>query len=431
MTRASRGFAGGSRELWFVDVERNGASVPLVLREETGTGAFSGTALSLEREAVVYRALQHTRVPIARLVGVAPGGEALLMQRLPGTSKLTDLRGIEAESVLESFIDALAALHGTDPRELDLPGFSRPEEARDHALDDLELWEAIAKGGLNRCEPLLAYAAAWLRAHAPSAVQRTVVVQGDTGPGNFMWDAGSVTGLVDWEFCHLGDPMDDIAWLDLRAGHGSGPFADVSRRDRLYEDATGLEVDPVAVRYYTVFVYFRCAVTTGITISRGGGAVGLAAYFAPHHRFLVQLGGALADAIGTEPSFLDLPVGTDTPSTRAYDRAIEGLTDDVVPVLPDATAKLRTRAALLMLEHARDVDRVGAELAAEDDADRRRTLGCPMTNAELADVAGGAGATGDRVILDLLFRTAQREKRCWDTPAAGGPSALRAPARVR
>src|SRR6185437_6487240 len=47
---ARRNFGGGSRVTWFVDVERAGVGAALVLRHESGAGAFSGSVLSLARE---------------------------------------------------------------------------------------------------------------------------------------------------------------------------------------------------------------------------------------------------------------------------------------------------------------------------------------------------------------------------------------------
>ena len=60
ITDVSRPASGGSRELYFVDVAApDGAVVRLVLRCEGG-GSFSGTEISPAKEAVVYRALEHT-----------------------------------------------------------------------------------------------------------------------------------------------------------------------------------------------------------------------------------------------------------------------------------------------------------------------------------------------------------------------------------
>ena len=73
-------------------------------------------------------------------------------------------------------------------------------------------------------DPALVFTLRWLRGNVPDVDGPVVLVQGDTGPGNFMFADGRVVAVVDWELAHLGDPMDDIAWLSLRSGgrlHGS------------------------------------------------------------------------------------------------------------------------------------------------------------------------------------------------------------------
>lgn len=50
-----------------------------------------------------------------------------------------------------------------------------------------------------------------------------VVVHGDFGPNNVLFaPAGfAVAAVLDWEFCHLGDPIEDLAWCEwiVRAHH--------------------------------------------------------------------------------------------------------------------------------------------------------------------------------------------------------------------
>ena len=41
----------------------------------------------------------------------------------------------------------------------------------------------------------------------------SVLVHGDFGPQNMLFAAtGQLAALVDWEFAHLGDPIEDLAW---------------------------------------------------------------------------------------------------------------------------------------------------------------------------------------------------------------------------
>ena len=99
-------------------------------------------------------------------------------------------------------------------------------------------------------DPALTFSLSWLRRNVPAYSGRPVLVQGDTGPGNFMYSGGRVTAVVDWELAHLGDPMDDIAWLSLRATQE--PFTDFPTRLREYEALSGNLVDEARVHYYQV-----------------------------------------------------------------------------------------------------------------------------------------------------------------------------------
>src|SRR5436190_20799030 len=86
---AARPPVGGSRELYLVDVEqRDGTVLPLVVRCEGG-GSFAGTEVSPSKEAVVYRALEDTSVPVPRVLALAADGATLVMERVPGTDDLS------------------------------------------------------------------------------------------------------------------------------------------------------------------------------------------------------------------------------------------------------------------------------------------------------------------------------------------------------
>ncbi len=132
----SRPASGGSRSTYLVDVA--GAAPPsrLVLRVDDD-GSFTGTEITLAREATAYRALEPTAVPVPHVVAVAPDGLAVLMERLEGTDDLSRLDDAERRSALDHFVDIIVELHAIDVASLDLPGFERPATPEDHACLDL------------------------------------------------------------------------------------------------------------------------------------------------------------------------------------------------------------------------------------------------------------------------------------------------------
>jgi len=409
---AERGGSGGSRELYFVDVACGDAPPrPLVLRLESG-GGFAGTEISVAREASVYAALQGTDVPVPRLVAVAPGGEAILLERVPGTGALGTLDEPTRRQSLGSFADALGALHRVDVTTLDLPGFARPSTPEDHARLDLDRWARLAHEHVPDVDPLVRYAGAWLHARAPRRVQRTVLVQGDTGPGNFVALDGHVTGIVDWEFAHLGDPMDDLAWLEMRTGADGDAYGPLEPYLERYARASGLTVDHDAIAYYRVAVQYRCAVTTSLAVSRGGGARGWFPYVLVTQRYLLGLTDALARVTGiTEPA-PELPEPAVTARTSWYDQAIADVRE-AVRGIPEPALKEQTRNLIIPLQFLRAFDQSGPALDGLDRADMERTFGAPLGTTELAQAMEGAGARADERAFRYLTRRTRRNAMLW------------------
>ena len=50
----------------------------------------------------------------------------------------------------------------------------------------------------------------------PKTIARVSLVQGDTGPVNFMFDGDRVSAVIDFEWGHYGDPMEDLGNICVR-----------------------------------------------------------------------------------------------------------------------------------------------------------------------------------------------------------------------
>jgi aminoglycoside phosphotransferase (APT) family kinase protein len=263
VSRAEPVATGASRRTWRVDVARDGEVLALVLRHDAGDGPLSGTELDLAREAVVYRALQGRGVRIPKLR--AASRDALLVERAPGSDALASVADAGRRAAIErDLFKALAELHAVNADRLVLPGFAVPADGPDHARCDLDLWRRIATSRLPP-DPLCDFAARWLDGSAPAA-DRTVLCHGDAGPGNFLFEGSRVTALLDWEFAHLGDPLDDLAWVAVRA-HLLGGFADLADGFRSWRDASGLRFDVARVEYYRALVLLRMAISCRVALA--------------------------------------------------------------------------------------------------------------------------------------------------------------------
>ncbi|HTK66461.1 MAG TPA: phosphotransferase family protein [Pseudonocardia sp.] len=249
--------SGRSRLIWVVR-PASSPDRPLLLRAETGLGPFAGTEFTLAREAAVLRALAGTGVPVPAVHGDGDGH--VLMDLVAGDVDL-DLSTDAGLVTLASYCRVLATLHRLDPPPGPLP---HPASAADHALLDLAAHRRSY--GLCSPNPIAEEAFAWLNEHAPTSADRTSLLHGDAGPGNFLHSGGAITGLIDWEMAHVGDPMDDLAWLWFRVtvlGAGGGAGMDGLRQAfHAYAEASGDRLDHNRVNFYCLVVLLRCLVAT-------------------------------------------------------------------------------------------------------------------------------------------------------------------------
>ena len=268
--------SGHSREIWAIDARRAEGDVrSIVVRLDRGTGPVSGTALDLTREAAIYRALQASDIPIPRLLAVEPAGRALAMERVRGEEHLAAVDDLERRNAIAlDYLQWLGRLHRLEVNALDLRPLEVPAAGPEHALDDLDLWCSIMSDrAAGWTAPATEFAVEWLRANAPANASATSICHGDAGPGNFLFVDAHVTALLDWEFAHVGDPHDDLAWVAVRTplmGLGQLDLADAYAA---WQATTGLTIEPQRVEYYRVFVLTRMIISCDAAVAWKNGVV--------------------------------------------------------------------------------------------------------------------------------------------------------------
>jgi aminoglycoside phosphotransferase (APT) family kinase protein len=91
------------------------------------------------------------------------------------------------------------------------------------------------------------------------------VVHGDFRLGNFIVTDDGLAAVIDWELAHLGDPVQDLAWLCLRTWRFGGPndVAGIGQRSELhaaYERHCGQALDPARLFFWEMACQLRWAV---------------------------------------------------------------------------------------------------------------------------------------------------------------------------
>lgn len=262
MLRATPHFAGASRRAWSVDVETGSGVRPLFLLRDKGDRGGSA------RDAAFLRALADTPVPVPAVIGTSEADGAILLSRAPGRSEFPP-PGDEAERerVAAHLMAVTAALHALDPSRLALDFLSDPTGATANADRSAPLAQARAAARAlgPGADPFYTFALDWLEANRPPPPPRLALVHSDMGPGNFLYEDGRVTAIVDWEVAHVGDPMEDLAAIAVR--DMATPVGSLAKRLREYAAAAGASVDLARVDYHRAVVLVRNSLMIGLGLA--------------------------------------------------------------------------------------------------------------------------------------------------------------------
>jgi aminoglycoside phosphotransferase (APT) family kinase protein len=242
----------------------------VVVREDPGTGPVAGTPLTLRREADVYKALASTPVPVPTLLAASTDGRALLFALVEGTDDVASLSVEDRRAIARDYGRCLGRLHRLAPADLDL-GSLALAFGEEPTLADIALWQSIrgsrcGVGASAATEPALK----WLAGRVPDGTRVTSLCHGDAGPGNFLHQGGAVSALLDWEFAHLGDPHDDLAWVAVRNQLLGRPLA-LGTVYAAWREVSGSGLALGRLEYYRALVLVRMAISCDAALNWTGG----------------------------------------------------------------------------------------------------------------------------------------------------------------
>jgi len=118
--------------------------------------------------------------------------------------------------------------------------------------------------GASEARPALEYILAWLDANAPEP-KAVTLVHGDFRTGNYMVDRGRLSAVLDWEFCHWGDPREDLGWFIARCwrfGNDDKVAGGIAKLANLldgYNDVADVKVAAPELAYFEVLAAARWA----------------------------------------------------------------------------------------------------------------------------------------------------------------------------
>lgn len=355
---------GRGRPAWFVTTQSSSGEDRFYLRCDRGIRRGINRFYPLSREFELLKKLSETDVPVPRTLAFNARYQALLQEHVEGEVFFHHIKDVqERERVGDDFMRALAKLHSLSPRELGLDSnvYRVPESPREHAWHDLELWARVHNETIEEPEPFMTYALQWLDRFTPDRVLGTVIVQGDTGPGQFIFRDGQVVAIVDWEYAHWGCPMEDLA--EIRQRDLLYPFGDMKKRFAVYEEASGIPIDMELIYYYTV----RSLVNTplaliGPEILRPQAHADIAERLAWNALFMRVTAEALAEAMAIDlaDEVVDVPrLPPETMIDRLYNSLVDDLELEQAPSIEDSYLAHRMRSTTFLAKHLRQQRRLG------------------------------------------------------------------------
>jgi aminoglycoside phosphotransferase (APT) family kinase protein len=187
-----------------------------VLRRAPTPGMMATRAFGHDVEAAVIRAVHAAGVRAPEIVVELEAddgiGTGFVMRALPGTP---DPRTILADNADDAVAAGLCAEIAAELAKVHaLPASALPAgvPTLDAAQGVAGLREQFAQGGGDR--PVIALALRWLEDNLPPAAEPRLI-HGDYRLGNLLIEGHRLTGVLDWELAHFGDPHEDLAYACL------------------------------------------------------------------------------------------------------------------------------------------------------------------------------------------------------------------------
>lgn len=384
---------GASRQVWAAEArDADGQSLAVVLRRDP---PGHGDAERMRAEAACLRAAAAVGVPVPALLAsgdTAPGIDApyLVMDMVEGESiprklqrdpELDEVRTHLAEDM--GFV--LGSIHRADVDTLGMLDAGDPLDALESVYRDLDDPRPAVEVGLR-----------WLRENRP-AKRPDALVHGDFRLGNVLVDGAGIRGVLDWELAHLGDPIEDLGWLCVRAWRfgAQPPVAGIGTREQLldgYERAMGTRPSDAELHWWETYGTLRWLVLSRFQAQRHLGGSENSIELAAIGRRVCESEYDLLLILGLLDG-TDVPPGETTPGPSLHDRPslseildlVAGtLRDDVAPVLDGGHDRERylLRICVNLLGMA------GRELGAEDRTGDLQALLAAVGCGSEAELAG-------------------------------------------
>jgi|TARA_B110000240_G_scaffold156493_1_gene173917 aminoglycoside phosphotransferase (APT) family kinase protein len=255
-------FGGASRETYKLTLEVVGETRGVILRRDPPSSLID-TERHLEYGA--YDRIYPTDIPVPEPLFLENNTDFLeqpfsIMAAVENPMSDVALLSEEQKKIVgEQKYNLLGRLAAKDPFALKFDEIMTVPDAVSTAAVQLTYWQGVINDDEIHPQPIAQAAIRWLAANLPPPAQKISIVHGDYRTGNFLFNEhAEITAILDWEMCHLGDPLEDLAWsLDpLWSGEDlelAGKLIPHGQAIQTWCEASGLSCNEEAFKWWRIF----------------------------------------------------------------------------------------------------------------------------------------------------------------------------------
>ena len=269
-------FGGASRETYKIRIKDQFNNEEKLILRRTQESSLIETSQSTEYLA--YSAYQDTSVPVPLMIDINEDQEILgapfmLMQQLDGVAAspfTPNVYSPHEQKLGEQFWSILGEIAKKDIADDFINQFDNTE------IDpcwkkELDKWVGVIREDSISVEPILEAGIRKLYGNEPKESKKKSLVHGDYRNGNFLFLEDRITGILDWEMAHIGEPLEDLAWALSPIWSWQDkekPAYLIARQEALsiWEKASGLVIDENDLKWWELFA---CVKGMAIWISAG------------------------------------------------------------------------------------------------------------------------------------------------------------------
>jgi hypothetical protein len=395
------------RPAFYLEFERDGETLQLYVRGAR-TEVHNGETV-LEHESRVLQQLEKDGIPVPHVYGYCPEPAGIVMERSPGRENLATADSkAEAQAVLDEYIDILARTHALDTAPYEAFGMQKPVGAEALGLCDLASWEGPYRKAKSRPEPIIEFSLSWLKRNIPKDRSEATFLSADAG--QFLFENGRITTLIDLELACLGDPAADLA--GMRGRDLSEPLGDLAGAFERYFKLRGDVIPASVIDFHTVRFDLYTPMAIAPIVANPDPSTDIIQYLGWYWVWSRACLEVMAATLGIE---LDPPTLPEPEVSR-----FAGIHDALTQRLKNASdgedfAAYETDAAYRTSEYLRRVERYGRELEQNDLDEVGKLLGRSFNHwtdadRELEQLIETVGAKRDEDLIRLFHRRTLRHE---------------------